>query len=505
MVDLLTKVTYTRVHGRFIVAEGANTDPDADPDDVIPQSGTVTFTPLVEAVQFAASSPPVTVSMRPVVCELDAQGYLVDSNAKRGVWLVSTDDADALPNPWGYKVREDFAGVKTPRIYTIAVPAGADIDLASAAPAPGSIGGGGSDGGATSSLIVVSGGTVDLDNTKPDGYLIGYKVTATTTIEGVSFAAGSYIFERDSGVSGGWTKRTIAAGVAFSTSDAVAPTAGTLAGSAITDTTFTLTVTGASDAVGLHASPYSFSTDNGATWSAYQSSAVYNAAGKTASTAYQCRHRVKDAAGNVSTGTAITVTTTAAVLPSVTENFNRTDGTTLNGLTTTTGGATMISPARSVNAGDNATNATTVGNKVTVPGGTSNEGRSIAILTSQQDYEASFDYGFATASSAFQARIAVRAAVPDDTTNASNSVILVVKGDGTIGWESSGVSGTQSLGSGAPMTGNLKLRCVGTTVSAFIDGVQVGSSWTQSKTGGYAVAGVYNIGSSMDNFKVQNL
>lgn len=71
-------------------------------------------------------------------------------------------------------------------------------------------GGGGE--GSSGSLIVVSGGTVDLDESKPDGWLIGYKVTATTTIEGVSFSPGSYIFERDSGVTAGWTYRTIAAG-----------------------------------------------------------------------------------------------------------------------------------------------------------------------------------------------------------------------------------------------------------------------------------------------------
>lgn len=134
MTDLLTKVTYTRVHGRFIVSEGLNNDPDADPDDVIPQSGSITFTPLTDAVQFGTATPPVTVTMRPVVCQLDDEGYLIDSEGKRGVWLVATNDTDSIPSVWGYKVREDFAGVKTPRIYTISVPVGSDIDLAIASP-----------------------------------------------------------------------------------------------------------------------------------------------------------------------------------------------------------------------------------------------------------------------------------------------------------------------------------------------------------------------------------
>lgn len=139
MVDLLAEVTYTRVHGRFIVSEGNNNDPDADPDAVIPQTGKITFTPLVEAVQFADAVPPVTVTQRPIVCELDSEGYVIDSNDKRGVWLVATNDLDGFPVVWGYKVREDFDGVKTPRIYTISVPAGGDVDLASLAPAPESV------------------------------------------------------------------------------------------------------------------------------------------------------------------------------------------------------------------------------------------------------------------------------------------------------------------------------------------------------------------------------
>lgn len=94
--------------------------------------------------------------------------------------------------------------------------------------------------------------------------------------------------------------------------DTTVPTAGTLASSSVGATGFTLTVTGASDAgVGLAAKPYRFSTDDGATWSAWQLSAVKVVTGLTASTLYTCQHEVKDAAGNVRAGTAIEVTTTA--------------------------------------------------------------------------------------------------------------------------------------------------------------------------------------------------
>ena len=120
--------------------------------------------------------------------------------------------------------------------------------------------------------------------------------------------------------------------------DTTNPTAGTLAGSMVAQTTFRLTVSGASDNQALHAQPYSFSLDNGTTCSAYQTSPIYDATGRTANTGYQCRHRTRDAAGNVSTGTAITVTTLAASVPAITDSFNRADSTT--GLGTTDTGQT---------------------------------------------------------------------------------------------------------------------------------------------------------------------
>ena len=117
--------------------------------------------------------------------------------------------------------------------------------------------------------------------------------------------------------------------------DTTNPTAGTLAGSMVTQTMFRLTVSGASDNQAFHAQPYSFSLDNGTTWSAYQVSPIYDATGRTANTSYQCRHRTRDAAGNVSTGTAITVTTLAASVAAITDSFNRADSATSLGNTDT--------------------------------------------------------------------------------------------------------------------------------------------------------------------------
>lgn len=112
--------------------------------------------------------------------------------------------------------------------------------------------------------------------------------------------------------------------------DTTPPTAGTLAASAITSSGFTLTVTGAVDDVALHATPYSFSTNNGGAWSAYQSGPTYPASGLTGNTAYTCRHRVRDAAGNVATGSSIVATTDPdpALAPVLSWLFNEGSGTT---------------------------------------------------------------------------------------------------------------------------------------------------------------------------------
>lgn len=98
-----------------------------------------------------------------------------------------------------------------------------------------------------------------------------------------------------------------------SVTDQTGPTAGTLAGSAITANSYTLTVTGASDTggAGLAPTPYRYSSDNGATWSAWQAGATYNVTGKTASTPYVNVHQVRDRNGNQTIGTPVTVTTTA--------------------------------------------------------------------------------------------------------------------------------------------------------------------------------------------------
>lgn len=137
-----------------------------------------------------------------------------------------------------------------------------------------------------------------------------WQPSASLTMTGLT-AATSYEFQhkvRDAAgneASGVVQERT--------TPDLTLPTPGTLAASDVAATSFTLTVTGASDNVALHATPYAFSTDNGATWSAWQGGNVFIASGRTQATTYQAQHKVRDAALNEATGTAVPVTTLTLV------------------------------------------------------------------------------------------------------------------------------------------------------------------------------------------------
>lgn len=181
---------------------------------------------------------------------------------------------------------------------------------------------------ATSSTTVDLAWTASTDDTAVTGY--EYRVNGGTavdagaglaeTVAGLT-ASTLYSFEvRAYDAAGNRSDWSTAASATTSAppADSTPPTVGTMAASSITETGFTLTVSGASDTVALHATPYAFTTNGGSTWSAYQASPVYVASGLTASTGYSCNWRVRDAAGNVSTGTSQTVTTTtttAAAIP----------------------------------------------------------------------------------------------------------------------------------------------------------------------------------------------
>ena len=207
-------------------------------------------------------------------------------------------------------------------------------------------------GGGSGSGVEQVSGTVTLDSTGAP--IREFYTTGATTFKanGADTLISSFtavVWRRNAQGSWGYQIVQDAWTTPTPTPDTTAPVAGTLAVT-VTDVKADLTVSGASDDRGYV--QYSFSKDNGATWTAYQDSASYTFTGLTASTAYTFRHRVKDAAGNVTTGTAVSKTTAATppVDPSTlypnaavidTFTVNAADGTRLVNYDTATSTATQ--------------------------------------------------------------------------------------------------------------------------------------------------------------------
>lgn len=98
-------INYGKVVGRFLGMIEDGTDENDDPD-IIPLTGTVTFTPSVNKVLATGESPPVAIFPQPVKATLDAQGYL-SHNFKRGVKLLSPS-GEINPSDWTWKVSFDL-------------------------------------------------------------------------------------------------------------------------------------------------------------------------------------------------------------------------------------------------------------------------------------------------------------------------------------------------------------------------------------------------------------
>lgn len=81
-----------------------------------------------------------------------------------------------------------------------------------------------------------------------------------------------------------------------------------------TSTTITVTATTATDETSLGSAPYRFSSDNGSTWTSYQSSASYTFTALAPSTSYNIRVQYQDAAANAGTASAASSVTTDAVV-----------------------------------------------------------------------------------------------------------------------------------------------------------------------------------------------
>ena len=280
------------------------------------------------------------------------------------------------------------------------------------------------------------------------------------------------------------------------TPDTTAPVAGTLAVT-VTDVKADLTVSGASDDRGYV--QYSFSKDNGATWTAYQDSATYTFTGLSPSTAYQFRHRVKDAAGNVTTGTAVSKTTAAAPqtpLALVAQaDFTAADGATVVGLPASPAGALVAGKGgiSLVSAAGAPTAALKVqGNRATGNGVSSVQlpspltGTRWAITADFEDTSTSGRFGMGVGATYFD-NIAL--------------VYLSAEGFKVYG------PGTKQVGATyrpSVKSGTVTLAYDGTTVTATLNGAAIISGSTTAPAGKTVEIGIGDgTGVFLDNLKVE--
>lgn len=207
-----------------------------------------------------------------------------------------------------------------------------------------------------------------------------------------------------------------------SSGDNTAPAAGTLS------VTFpgsdgSLSVAGAADyGSGLHAQAYSFSKDNGTTWTAWQSGSTYLFTALTPVTAYTFKHRVRDAVGNISNGLAVTSTTPAAKTWSTLFTDTFASGTVLAGRTVESGTGTFTN--------DNATAVNITGGAAVYDPTTGVAQYHVAFAATQTRVRLTANYDTSTHTTA-GARANIQLGV--DTNNTWNNTLYVTIGTVTNG------------------------------------------------------------------------
>ena len=279
------------------------------------------------------------------------------------------------------------------------------------------------------------------------------------------------------------------------TPDTTAPVAGTLAVT-VTDVKADLSVSGASDDRGYV--QYSFSKDNGATWTAYQDASTYTFTGLSPATAYQFRHRVRDAANNVTTGTAVSKTTAAAPqtpLALVAQaDFTAADGATVVGL--------PASPAGTLVAGKGgislvASRDTTAALKVQGNRATGNGVSSVQLPSPLTGTRWAITADFEDTSTSGRFGMGVGAAYSDTLA----LVYLSAEGFKVYG---PGVKQVGATYIPSVKSGTVTLAYDGTTVTATLNGTAIISGSTTAPAGKTVEIGIgADTGVFLDNLKVE--
>ena len=130
VVDAPPDLTYGTVVGRWLDMVGDTSDPDTIVDPV-PRTGKVIFRAEADWLIDTVAEPPASIVPAPVTCKLDEQGYLVDPAGNLGCTLLATDSLN--PVNFTYQVTLAFAGGPA-RVFSIYVPGGETVDLATVTP-----------------------------------------------------------------------------------------------------------------------------------------------------------------------------------------------------------------------------------------------------------------------------------------------------------------------------------------------------------------------------------
>jgi hypothetical protein len=149
-VPLPSAVQYGNVAWRAISAVADGGDLDAQPD-VIPVTGTVTFTASIPLLAVGGASDPVTVFLTPVTYQLDGAGVLRDIQRRPLLTLVATDTVPGVT--WKWTATYKLNGGLARGAIEFALPAGSTVDLTNpTVPVPGGPTAGVDNGNGTATL-----------------------------------------------------------------------------------------------------------------------------------------------------------------------------------------------------------------------------------------------------------------------------------------------------------------------------------------------------------------
>lgn len=134
-----SNLSYGIVIGQFVTAVTDGPDADTLPENV-PATGTVSFAPSAGVIlDYSVTPNPSAIIKTNIVCTLDNEGYLVGTDGTRGVSLIATDNPTLQPVGWVWNVTYDLRSadgkpLRTLSQQSVAVPAGANVDLVTAMP-----------------------------------------------------------------------------------------------------------------------------------------------------------------------------------------------------------------------------------------------------------------------------------------------------------------------------------------------------------------------------------